>query len=192
MRISWAFVLIAAAIAATSACGSDDQKADPAAKPAGQPLAPAPSSSTAPAGGAGSKEPCALLSADAVSKATSLQGVTSAPGPVRDNAANGGKAKTCVYSAGGKQIGALAVTRFVGNPAKPAQMIEALRKAKTGAKDVTGIGEGAVYYVDESKTATLAAAELAGDVPVLINYTGPTKMTQEMLVPLVKAAIDAN
>jgi hypothetical protein len=195
MRISQAFVLIAAVIATTTACGSGDQKSDTAAKPASQAPAPssaAPSSSPAPTGGAGSKEPCALLPAEAVSKAISLPGVTSAPGPVQDNAANGGKAKTCVFSAGGKQVGALAVTRFEGNPIKPAQMIEALKKAKAGAKDVAGIGEGAIYYVDEQKTATLAAAELADNVPVLVNYTGPAKMTQEMMVPLVKTAVDAN
>lgn len=195
MRISRAFVLIAAVIATTTACASDDQKSDTAAKPASQPPAPspaAPSSSTAPAGGSGSKEPCALLPAEAVSKAISLPGVTSAPGPVQDNAANGGKAKTCVYSVDGKQVGALAVTRFEGNPIKPAQIIEALKKAKTGVKDVAGVGEGGVYYVDQNKTATLAAAELVNDVPFLINYTGPVKMTQEMTLPLVKAAIDAN
>ncbi len=194
MRISRAIVLFAAVIATLSACSSGDGKPDNAAKPSSQAPAPstAPSSSAAPTGGAGAKEPCALLPAEAVGKATSLQGVTSAPGPVQDNAANGGKAKSCVYSAAGKQIGALAVTRFEKNPIKPAEMVAALKKAKPGAKDVAGVGEGAVYYTDENKTATLAAAELVNDVPVLVNYTGPTKMTQEMMVPLVKTAVDAN
>lgn len=194
MRISRAIILFAAVIATVTACSSGDQKSDNAAKPSSQAPAPsaAPSSSAAPTGGAGSKEPCALLPAEAVGKAISLQGVTSAPGPVQDNAANGGKAKSCVYSAGGKQIGALAVTRFEGNKIKPAEMVAALKKAKPGAKDVAGVGEGALYYVDENKTATLAAAELVSDVPVLVNYTGPTKMTQEMMTPLVKTAVDAN
>ncbi|WP_037317839.1 hypothetical protein [Amycolatopsis orientalis] len=194
MRISRAIVLFAAVIATLSACSSGDEKSDNAAKPASQAPAPsaAPSSSAAPAGGAGSKEPCALLPAEAVSKAISIQGVTSAPGPVQDNAANGGKVKSCVYSVGGKEVGALAVTRFEGNKIKPAEMIAALKKAKANAKDVAGVGDGAVYYTDQNKTATLAAAELVDNVPALVNYTGPTKMTQEMMVPLVKAAVDAN
>ncbi|WP_249027333.1 DUF3558 domain-containing protein, partial [Amycolatopsis alba] len=137
--------------------------------------------------------PCALLSPEAVGKAVSQQGMTSAPGPVKDNVANGGKSKSCVYSAGGKELGALAVTRFEGKKLKPAEMVAALKKAKADAKDVAGIGEGAIYYVTgENKTATLAAAELVGGVPVLVNYTGPAAMTQEMMVPLVKTAVDAN
>jgi len=194
MRISRAIILFAAVIATLSACSSGDEKTDNAAKPSSQAPSPsaAPSSSTAPTGGAGAKEPCALLPAEAVGKAVSLQGVTSAPGPVQDNAANGGKAKSCVYSAAGKQIGALAVTRFEGNKIKPAEMVAALKKAKQNAKDVAGVGEGAIYYTDENKTATLAAAELVGNVPVLVNYTGPAKMTQDMMVPLVKTAVDAN
>ncbi|MFD5249665.1 DUF3558 family protein [Amycolatopsis sp. NPDC058340] len=194
MRISRAIVLFAAVIATLSACSSGDEKTGNAAKPSSQAPAPsaAPSSSAAPTGGAGSKEPCALLPAEAVGKAVSLQGVTSAPGPVQDNAANGGKAKSCVFSAAGKQIGALAVTRFEGNKIKPAEMVAALKKAKANAKDVAGVGEGAIYYTDENKTATLAAAELVDNVPVLVNYTGPAKMTQDMMVPLVKTAVDAN
>ncbi|MFI7117231.1 DUF3558 domain-containing protein [Amycolatopsis sp. NPDC049868] len=194
MRISRAIILFAAVIATLSACSSGDEKTDNAAKPSSQAPAPsaAPSSSAAPTGGAGAKEPCALLPAEAVGKAVSIQGVTSAPGPVQDNAANGGKAKSCVYSAAGKQIGALAVTRFEGNKIKPAEMIAALKKAKQNAKDVAGVGEGAIYYTDETKTATLASAELVGNVPVLVNYTGPVKMTQDMMVPLVKTAVDAN
>ncbi|MFJ8914017.1 DUF3558 domain-containing protein [Amycolatopsis sp. NPDC102389] len=195
MRISRAIILFAAVIATLSACSSGDEKTDnAAAKPSSQAPSPsaAPSSSAAPTGGAGAKEPCALLPAEAVGKAVSIQGVTSAPGPVQDNAANGGKAKSCVYSAAGKQIGALAVTRFEGNKIKPAEMVTALKKAKPNAKDVAGVGDGAIYYTDENKTATLASAELVGNVPVLVNYTGPAKMTQEMMVPLVKTAVDAD
>lgn len=194
MRISRAIILFAAVIATLSACSSGDEKTDNAAKPSSRPPAPsaAPSSSAAPTGGTGSKEPCALLPAEAVGKAVSIQGVTSAPGPVQDNAANGGKAKSCVYSAAGKQIGALAVTRFEGNKTKPAEMVAAVKKAKPDAKDVAGVGEGAIYYIDENKTATLAAAELVDNVPVLVNYTGPLKMTQDMMLPLVKIAVDAN
>ncbi|AIG73508.1 Hypothetical protein AJAP_02910 [Amycolatopsis japonica] len=194
MRISRAIILFAAVIATLSACSSGDEKTDNVAKPSSQAPSPsaAPSSSPAPTGGAGAKEPCALLPAEAVGKAVSIQGVTSAPGPVQDNAANGGKAKSCVYSAAGKQIGALAVTRFEGNKIKPAEMVAALKKAKQNAKDVAGVGEGAIYYTDENKTATLAAAELVDNVPVLVNYTGPAKMTQDMMTPLVKTAVDAN
>ncbi|MGW4129354.1 DUF3558 family protein [Amycolatopsis japonica] len=194
MRISRAIILFAAVIATLSACSSGDEKTDNAAKPSSQAPSPsaAPSSSSAPTGGAGAKEPCALLPAEAVGKAVSIQGVTSAPGPVQDNAANGGKAKSCVYSAAGKQIGALAVTRFEGNKIKPAEMVAALKKAKQNAKDVAGVGEGAIYYTDENKTATLAAAELVDNVPVLVNYTGPAKMTQDMMTPLVRTAVDAN
>ncbi|KFU81640.1 Protein of unknown function [Amycolatopsis lurida] len=194
MRISRAIILFAAVIATLSACSSGDEKTDNAAKPSSQAPAPsaAPSSSAAPSGGAAAKEPCALLPAEAVGKAVSIQGVTSAPGPVQDNAANGGKAKSCVYSAAGKQIGALAVTRFEGNKIKPAEMVAALKKAKQNAKDVAGVGDGAIYYTDENKTATLASAELVDNVPVLVNYTGPLKMTQDMMLPLVKTAVDAN
>ncbi|MFC3452254.1 DUF3558 domain-containing protein [Amycolatopsis speibonae] len=193
MRISRAIILFAAVIATLSACSSGE-KTDNAAKPSSQAPASsaAPSSSAAPTGGAGAKEPCALVPAEAVSKAINIQGVTSAPGPVQDNAANGGKARSCVYSANGKELGALAVTRFEGNKIKSAEMIAALKKAKSNAKDVAGLGEGAIYYTDQNKTATLAAAEVVNNVPTLVNYTGPIKMTQEMMVPLVKTAVDAN
>ena len=133
-----------------------------------------------------------LLPADAVSKAISVQGVTSAPGPVKDNEANGGKARSCEYFVNGKAAGALAVTRYEGKQGKPAEMVAAIKKAKAGAKDVAGFPDGAVYYVDEQKTATLAAAKLVNGTPVLINFTGPAKATPEMLTPLVKAALAAS
>jgi hypothetical protein len=137
------------------------------------------------------KEVCSLLSGDAVAKVTAKQ-VTSKPGPEQNAAANGGKAKSCVYSADGKDVGALAVTRYEGNTVKPAEMIAAIKAKKPGAVEVAGIGEGAVYYVDAGKAATLAGAKVVQGVPMLVSYAGPAKMTQEMMIPLVKQAVDAS
>ncbi|MEC3979584.1 DUF3558 family protein [Amycolatopsis sp. H20-H5] len=188
MRTSRAFVLIAALVAATAACSSNEPQA--AAPSSSKAPAPAPSSSKAPV--APAKAPCELLPADAVAKAIAVSPVTSAPGPVQENAANKGKSKTCVYSANGKQAGALAVTRYEGLATKPAKMIQDIKAKKPGSQDVGGIGEGAVYYLDEQKTATLVAAKLVGGVPTLVSYDGPAKMTAQMMTPLVKAAIDAS
>jgi len=177
-----AVVLLAFAL---TACSSAD-------KPAPSPSA-APSSTAKPAtGAAAALDPCTLVSADAVSKAIAIPGLTSRPGPVEDNAANGGKARSCEYLLNDKSAGALAVTRYEGRQAKPADMVAAIKKAKPGAQDVAGFADGAVYYVDEQKTATLAAAKLVSGTPVLVNYTGPTKMTAEMMTPLVKAALAAS
>ena len=178
-----AVVLLAFAL---TACSSSD-------KPAPAPSA-SPSSAVKPATGAAAAalDPCALVSADAVAKAIAIPGLTSRPGPAEDNAANGGKARSCEYLLNGKSAGALAVTRYEGRQAKPADMVASIKKAKPGAQDVAGFPDGAVYYVDEQKTATLAAAELVSGTPVLVNYTGPTKMTADMMTPLVKAALAAS
>lgn len=177
-----AVVLLAFAL---TACSSTDKPASTTS------ASPTPSSSAKP-NAAGALDPCQLVPADAVSKAIAIPGLTSRPGPVEDNAANGGKARSCEYLLNGKSAGALAVTRYEGRQAKPADMVAAIKKAKPGAQDVAGFADGAVYYVDAQKTATLAAAELVSGTPVLVNYTGPTKMTADMMVPLVKAALAAS
>ncbi len=172
-----AVVLLAFAL---TACSSSDKPAS------------TPSPSAKPSAAAAGADPCALLSADAVSKAISVPGLTSRPGPAEDKAANGGKARSCEYLLNGKSAGALAITRYDGRQAKPADMVAAIKKAKPGAQDVPGFPDGAVYYVDEQKTATLAAAKLAAGTPVLVNYTGPTKMTVGMMTPLVKSVLAAS
>ncbi|WP_244210551.1 DUF3558 domain-containing protein, partial [Amycolatopsis kentuckyensis] len=136
-------------------------------------------------------DPCKLLPAEAVSKALFLDNLKAVPGPVRDNAANGGKVRSCEYQNGGKAAGALAVTRYEGKQGKPAELIASIKKAKPGAQDVAGFPDGAVYYVDDQKTATLVAGELVAGTPVLVNYAGPAKMTPEQLAPLVKQALAA-
>ncbi|MFJ7212060.1 DUF3558 family protein [Amycolatopsis sp. NPDC098790] len=175
------------ACAALTACSSGDEpsKAPSSSKPS---EAPKPSSNAA----AASLDPCKLLPAAAVSKALFLDNLQAVAGPVQDNAANGGKARSCEYQLNGKAAGALAVTRYEGRQAKPTDMVASIKKAKAGAQDVAGFPDGAVYYVDEQKSATLAAAELVQGTPVLINYTGPAKMTKEQLAPLVKTALDAS
>ena len=177
-----ALVLSAAAVLA--ACSSGEQNAAaPASSPAKSPAASAPSGAKKPA------DPCGLLPADDVSKAINIPGITTKPGPAHDDPKNGGKAVSCEYVVQGKTAGALAVTRYEGREAKPADMVAAIKKVKPGAIDVPGFADGAVYYVDEQKTATLAAAKLSGGVPVLVNYTGPVKMTKEMMTPLVHTAV---
>ncbi|WP_328604623.1 DUF3558 family protein [Amycolatopsis sp. NBC_00345] len=178
--------LLLAAAAVLTACSSGDQQA---AAPSSAPSPSKPASSSAPA--KQKQEPCTLLSASEVGKAINIPGVTSAKGPDQADAASGGKASSCEYLVGDKQAGALAVTRYEGRQAKPADMIAAIKKAKPGAVDVPGFPDGAVYYLDEQKTATLAAAKLSGGVPTLVNYTGPVKMTQQMMAPLVKTAVTA-
>jgi hypothetical protein len=169
-------VLIAAIALLAAGCGGDKPAAVP--KP----------SSSAPA--AAVKEPCALLPGAAVAKAVSLQQVTGAPGPDENSAANGGKAKTCVYSGDGKRVGELAVTRYEGKKFKPAEMISSIKASHAGAIDVAGIGEGAVYFIVAGKGATLVAAKIVQGVPMLVNYSGPEKMTSEMMAPLVRQAVD--
>jgi hypothetical protein len=177
------------AFAALTACSSGDEpsKAPSTSAPKSAPK-PAPSTNAA----AAALDPCALLPAEAVSKALFLDNLKAVPGPVQDSTANGGKARSCEYQVDGKAAGALAVTRFEGRQGKPAEMLAAIKKAKPGAKDVQGFADGAVYYIDNQKTATLASAELVSGTPVLINYTGPAKMTPEQIAPLVKQALAAS
>jgi hypothetical protein len=171
------------AFAALTACSSGEK--------------PAPSSSAAPKPAPSSKaavaslDPCVMLPAEAVSKAISVPGLKAVPGPVQDSTANGGKARSCEYQLNGKAAGVLAVTRYEGRQGKPTEMVASIKKAKAGAQDVPGFPDGAVYYVDEQKTATLASAELVSGTPVVINYTGPAKMTVEQMTPLVKQALAA-
>ncbi|MBE1500637.1 hypothetical protein H4696_007737 [Amycolatopsis lexingtonensis] len=180
------FAVVLVAFAALTACSSGDK---PTTAPSSSAAPkPAPSSNAA----AASLDPCKLLPAAAVSKALFLDNLTAVPGPVQDNAANGGKARSCEYQLNGKAAGALAVTRYEGKQGKPAEMVASIKKAKPAAKDVAGFPDGAVYYVDEQKTATLATAELVAGTPVLVNYTGPAKMTPEQMAPLVKQAVDAS
>ncbi|WP_410636912.1 DUF3558 family protein [Amycolatopsis sp. lyj-346] len=174
------------AFVALTACSSGDEPSK-APSPSAAPK-PAPSSNAA---AAASLDPCKLLPAEAVSKALFLDNLKAVPGPVQDTAANGGKARSCEYQHDGKAAGALAVTRYEGKQSKPAEMLASIKKAKPGAQDVPGFPDGAVYYVDGQKTATLASAELVAGTPVLINYTGPAKMTAEQLTPLVKQALAA-
>ncbi|WP_410564349.1 DUF3558 family protein [Amycolatopsis sp. cmx-4-61] len=171
------------AFAALTACSSGDK---PAPSTSAAPK-PAPSTNAA----AASLDPCQLLPAEAVSKALFLDNLKAVPGPVQDTAANGGKARSCEYQHDGKAAGALAVTRYEGKQGKPAEIVASIKKAKPGAKDVPGFPAGAVYYVDEQKTATLASAELVAGTPVVVNYTGPAKLTPEQLAPLVKQVLAA-
>jgi hypothetical protein len=173
------------AFAALAACSSGDK---PVATPSSSSPAPKPSTNTA----AATLDPCRLLPADAVSKALFLDNLTAVAGPSQDNAANGGKSRSCEYKLGDKAAGALAVTRFENREGKPAEMVASIKKGKAGAQDVAGFADGAVYYVDEQKTATLASAKVVSGTPVLINYTGPAKMTPEQMAPLVKAALAAS
>ncbi|MGW5720838.1 DUF3558 family protein [Amycolatopsis sp. NPDC003865] len=177
--------VVLVAFAALTACSSGDE-------PSKAPSSSKPSEAPKPSANAASLDPCKLLPAAAVSKALFLDNLQAVPGPVQDNAANGGKARSCEYQLNGKAAGALAVTRYEGRQAKPADMVASIKKAKAGAKDVAGFPDGAVYYVDEQKTATLASAELVSGTPVLVNYTGPAKMTPEQMAPLVKTALDAS
>ncbi|SFW62401.1 DUF3558 family protein [Amycolatopsis australiensis] len=177
--------VVLVAFAALTACSSGDE---PSKAPSSSKPSPAPKPST----NAASLDPCKLLPAAAVSKALSLDNVQAGPGPVRDNAANGGKARSCEYRQNGTAAGALAVTRYEASQIKPADMVASIKKAKAGAQDVAGFPNGAVYYVDEQKTATLVSAGVVSGTPVLINYTGPAKVTAEQMAPLVKTALGAS
>jgi hypothetical protein len=137
------------------------------------------------------KEPCSLLSGDAVGKAISRERVTGKPGREQTDPAGTGVFKTCVFSAEGSEVGWLGATRFEGSNATPAQLIAAIKNSKAGAVEVPGIGESAVYFSVPGESVALAAGKVVRGVPTLINYTGLAKMTQEMLAPLVKQAVDA-
>lgn len=177
--------VVLVAFAALTACSSGDEPSKTPSSPA-----PKPSSSANPAAAA-ALDPCALLPADAVSKALFLDNLKAVPGPSRDTATNGGKSRSCEYQLDGKAAGALAVTRYEGRQGKPQEMVASIKKGKPGAQDVQGFPDGAVYYVDEQKTATLASAKLVSGTPVLVNYTGPAKMTAEQMSPLLKKALEA-
>ncbi|MCR6484208.1 DUF3558 family protein [Amycolatopsis sp. OK19-0408] len=179
--------VVLVAFAALTACSSGDE---PSSAPASS--APKPSSSAANPAAAAALDPCALLPADAVSKALFLDNLKAVPGPSRDTATNGGKSRSCEYQLDGKAAGALAVTRYEGRQGKPQEMVASIKKGKPGATDVQGFPNGAVYYVDDQKTATLASAELVSGTPVLVNYTGPAKMTAEQMSPLLKKALEAS
>ena len=182
------FAVVLVAFAALTACSSEDKPA-PSSSAAPKP-APKPAPSTNAA--AAALDPCKLLPAEAVSKALFLDNLKAVPGPAQNSTANGGKARSCEYEHDGKAAGALAVTRYEGKQGKPAEMVASIKKAKPGATDVPGFPDGAVYYVDDQKTATLASAELVEGTPVLINYTGPAKMTADQIAPLVKQALAAS
>ncbi|MFD9893001.1 DUF3558 domain-containing protein [Amycolatopsis sp. NPDC059027] len=149
-----------------------------------------PSSAPAASKAAELKDPCTLLSAEEVGKAISKQGVTTKAGQV-ENAANGGKSRACQYLVEGKPAGELKVTQYASK-AKPSEMIAGIKKDKVGAQDVSGFSDGAVYYTEGQKTAFLVAGKVSNGVPTLIDYAGPTKMTAEMMAPLVKTALAAN
>src|SRR3569833_2963226 len=177
--------VVLVAFAALTACSSGDE-------PSKAPSSSKPNETPKPSTNAASLDPCKLLPAAAVSKALFLDNLQAVAGPVQGPPANGGKARSCEYQLSGKAAGALAVTRYEGREGKPGEMAASIKKAKPGAKDVAGFPDGAVYYVDEQKTATLASAELVSGTPVLVNYTGPAKMTPEQMAPLVKQALDAS
>ncbi|MDT7800844.1 MAG: hypothetical protein QOI78_4277 [Actinomycetota bacterium] len=181
--------VVLVAFATLTACSSGSQ---PAPAPSSSSPAPKPTPTPSPNATAASLDPCKILPADAVSKALFLDNLTAVAGPSQDNAANGGKSRSCEYKLGDKAAGALAVTRFEGREGKPAEMVASIKKGKAGAQDVAGFADGAVYYVDEQKTATLASAKVVSGTPVLINYTGPAKMTPEQIAPLVKTALAAS
>lgn len=178
--------VVLVAFAALTACSSGDK---PSSTPSS--AAPKPSSSANPAAAA-ALDPCRLLPADAVSKALFLDNLKAVPGPSRDTSANGGKSRSCEYQLDGKAAGALAVTRYEGRQGKPQEMVASIKKGKPGAQDVPGFPDGAVFYIDEQKTATLASAELVSGTPVLVNYTGPAKMTADQMAPLLKKALEAS
>ncbi|WP_460437732.1 DUF3558 family protein [Amycolatopsis stemonae] len=180
-----AVVLVASA--ALTACSSG---AEPAKTPTSS-SAPKPSTSAKPAAAA-DLDPCVLLPADAVSKALFLDNLKAVPGPSRDTSANGGKSRSCEYQLDGKAAGALAVTRYEGRQGKPQEMVASIKKGKPGAQDIQGFPNGAVFYTEEQKTATLASAELVSGTPVLVNYTGPAKMTADQMAPLLKKALEAS
>lgn len=181
------FAVVFVAFAALTACSSGDEPTKAPSSSAAP--KPAPSSNAA---AAAALDPCALLPADAVSKALFLDNLKAVPGPSRDSSANGGKSRSCEYQLDGKAAGALAVTRFEGRQGKPQEMVASIKKGKPGAQDVAGFENGAVFYLEEQKTATLASAELVSGTPVLINYTGPAKMTADQMKPLLKQALDAS
>ncbi|GAA4537066.1 DUF3558 domain-containing protein [Amycolatopsis samaneae] len=136
------------------------------------------------------KDPCTLLSADEVGKAISRQGVTTKASQV-ENEANGGKSRNCGYLVEGKPAGELKVTQYASK-AKPSEMVASIKKDKVGSQDISGFSDGAVYYTEGQKTAILVAGKVSNGVPTLISYSGPTKMTAEMMAPLVKTALAAN
>ncbi|MGW4520301.1 DUF3558 family protein [Amycolatopsis sp. NPDC004378] len=180
-----AVVLVASAALTACSSGAEPAKTPPSSS------APKPSTSAKPAAAA-DLDPCVLLPADAVSKALFLDNLKAVPGPSRDTSANGGKSRSCEYQLDGKAAGALAVTRYEGRQGKPQEMVASIKKGKPGAQDIQGFPNGAVFYTEEQKTATLASAELVSGTPVLVNYTGPAKMTADQMAPLLKKALEAS
>ncbi|GAA5157014.1 hypothetical protein GCM10023321_34440 [Pseudonocardia eucalypti] len=132
-------------------------------------------------------KPCTLLSNDTVSKVFSIKKIASAEKPPV-NTPNGRANYVCEYRAQNGPLGTLLVT-VTDSTVSPAQVAKAWQKLPA-AQPVPGVGDAAIYSVDQAKrVAMLAAAKPAQGKTVAMIFTGSPKITQEMLSTLVKEAI---
>lgn len=177
-RAGGAALAVAGLLGALVGCGGG-QSAEPADV---QP-------SAAPAAAPDASNPCTLLSNDAVGQAFGIEGVSSAQKPPQ-TAANGLRVATCEYRSQAGPLGGLSVAVTNGS-VSPAQVVAAVRQRVPGATPVTGVGEAAVYYVDQAnRGALIQAAKPWRGQTIVLNYAGSTRATQEQLAGLLKQAID--
>jgi hypothetical protein len=155
------------------------------------------SSSPPPPGGPSSAsqaanlaEPCSLLSTAAVGTEFSISKVTSEAKPPQ-TASNGLLTYQCEYRAEvtNTSLGTLSVTSTDGS-VTPAEVVKAWL-ALPNAHEVIGVGDAAVFSLDEpKKVAMFAAAKATGGKTAALIYAGSVRATEQMLSSLVKQAID--
>lgn len=136
-------------------------------------------------------DPCTLLSGEAVGRVFGVNNVRGVPKPAR-TAANGLPTHSCDYRAAFPDVslGEL-LTAVTDASVTPAQVAEAWQRGKPGARPIPGVGQAAVYYLDQqNKTGMVAAAKSTPAGTVAVIYGGSTRASQDMLASLVKQAID--
>lgn len=177
MLKNWSVVPVLAAAALLAGCGGGDS-----------------ASSDAPAAPKAAPEltkPCTLLSNETVSKVFSIKKIASQEKPPV-NTPNGRANYVCEYRAESTNgaLGTLLVT-VTDSSVSPAQVAKAWQKLPA-AQPVQGVGDAAVYSVDQTKrVAMLAAAKPAKGKTVAMIFTGSPKITQDMLSTLVREAINS-
>jgi hypothetical protein len=174
-------LVLAGLLGALVGCGGGEQP-----EPAAAPSTPA----AAPAEPADATKPCTLLSGEAVGKVFGTKPATPNPQPTQ-RLPNGLDARSCQYRSTVGSIGVLNVTVTDGR-FTAAQVTDAIRQKMPSARPVPGVGESAVFYLDEQNNGAMVAASKAWHgQTIMVSCFGSRRASQEQLATLVKQAIDA-
>jgi hypothetical protein len=175
---AWAGMVVMALTVLLAGCG------------AGQSPQPAAAPPPTPAVTADPNKPCTLLSPEAVGAVFRTGDMTSQPRPDQPSP-NGYVIRECEYFTAGRSVGGLSV-RIADGTTSATQYTDRLRQRTPGAQPVAGVGEAALYYLDqETQGALVHAAKAWHGKTMSISYIGSSRASQEQLTALVKQAIDA-